>query len=163
MDPICVCLSDSHTFLIVTHSYVSQATHAFLGMLPLCYYKYRCQGRTQKTKKCYFPPSKIGFSGLISINVYTLVRPLTDNEDLRNILSHIKITKYFYTPDLSGRIMVWRGRLSVCLSVCPQACRHNTDWTVWARTVKLGTLTTYDMRTNPIDFQGQRSRSHITH
>ena len=32
----CVCLSDSHTFLIVTHSYVSQATHAFLGMLPLC-------------------------------------------------------------------------------------------------------------------------------
>ena len=32
----CVCLSDSHTFLIATHSYVSQATHAFLGMLPLC-------------------------------------------------------------------------------------------------------------------------------
>ena len=32
----CVCLSDSHTFLIVTHSYVSQATHVFLGMLPLC-------------------------------------------------------------------------------------------------------------------------------
>ena len=32
----CVCLSDSHTFLIVTHSCVSQATHAFLGMLPLC-------------------------------------------------------------------------------------------------------------------------------
>ena len=31
-----VCLSGSHTFLVVTHSYVSQATHAFLGMLPLC-------------------------------------------------------------------------------------------------------------------------------
>ena len=30
-------LSGSHTFLVVTHSYVSQATHAFLGMLPLCY------------------------------------------------------------------------------------------------------------------------------
>ena len=30
-----VCLSGSHTFLVVTHSYVSQATHAFLGMLPL--------------------------------------------------------------------------------------------------------------------------------
>ena len=29
-----VCLSGSHTFLVVTHSYVSQATHAFLGMLP---------------------------------------------------------------------------------------------------------------------------------
>ena len=32
----CVCLSGSHAFLVVTHSYVSQATHAFLGMLPLC-------------------------------------------------------------------------------------------------------------------------------
>ena len=30
-----VCLSGSHTFLVVTHSYVSQATHAFCGMLPL--------------------------------------------------------------------------------------------------------------------------------
>ena len=28
--------SASHTFLVVTHSYVSQATHAFLAMLPLC-------------------------------------------------------------------------------------------------------------------------------
>ena len=34
---VSVCLSDSRTFLIVTHSYVSQATHAFLGMLPLCW------------------------------------------------------------------------------------------------------------------------------
>ena len=31
-------LSGSHTFLVVTHSYVSQATHAFLGMLPLCWF-----------------------------------------------------------------------------------------------------------------------------
>ena len=30
-------LSGSHTFLVVTHNYVSQATHAFLEMLPLCY------------------------------------------------------------------------------------------------------------------------------
>ena len=29
------CLSGSHTFLVVTHSYISQATHAFHGMLPL--------------------------------------------------------------------------------------------------------------------------------
>ena len=29
------CLSGSHTFLVVTHSYVSQATHAFFRMLPL--------------------------------------------------------------------------------------------------------------------------------
>ena len=33
-----VCLSGSHTFLVVMHSYVSQATHAFLEMLPLCYF-----------------------------------------------------------------------------------------------------------------------------
>ena len=30
-----VCLSGSHTFLVVVHSYVSQAIHAFIGMLPL--------------------------------------------------------------------------------------------------------------------------------
>ena len=30
-----MCLSSSHTFLEVMHSYFSQATHAFLGMLPL--------------------------------------------------------------------------------------------------------------------------------
>ena len=29
-------LSGSHTFLVVMHSNVSQATRAFLGMLPLC-------------------------------------------------------------------------------------------------------------------------------
>ena len=29
-------LSGSHTFLVVTHSYVSQATHVLIGMLPLC-------------------------------------------------------------------------------------------------------------------------------
>ena len=34
---VSICLSGSHTFLVVTHSYVSQATHAFLGMLPLCF------------------------------------------------------------------------------------------------------------------------------
>ena len=35
-----VCLSGSHTFLVVTQSYVSQVTHAFLGMLPeeCCHY-----------------------------------------------------------------------------------------------------------------------------
>ena len=31
-----VCLSRSHTFLVFTHCYVLEATHAFLGMLPLC-------------------------------------------------------------------------------------------------------------------------------
>ena len=35
---VSVCLSGSHTFLVVTQSYVSQATHAFLEMLPICYF-----------------------------------------------------------------------------------------------------------------------------
>ena len=30
-------LSGSHTFLVVTQSYVLQAIHAFLGMLPVCF------------------------------------------------------------------------------------------------------------------------------
>ena len=34
---LCVCLSGSHAFLVVTHRYVSKTTHAFLGMLPLCF------------------------------------------------------------------------------------------------------------------------------
>ena len=57
------------------------------------------------------------------------------------------------------------ARASVRLSVRPsvhKACKHDTDWTVWARTVKLGTLTTYDKRMNPIDFQGQGSKVKVT-
>ena len=54
---------------------------------------------------------------------------------------------------------VW---VSVCLWVCPQACKHNRDRTVPARTVKLGTHTTYDKRMNPIDFQGQGSKVKVT-
>ena len=57
--------------------------------------------------------------------------------------------------------MVWRGRLSVRLSV-HKACKHDTDWTVPARTLKLGTLTTYDKTKNPIDFQGQGSKVKVT-
>ena len=75
----------------------------------------------------------------------------------------------FDTPDLSGRIMVWRWRLSVCLSVrlsvCPsvhKACRHDTDRTISARTVKLDTHITYDKRKNPIDFQGHGSKVKVT-
>ena len=57
--------------------------------------------------------------------------------------------------------MAWA---SVCLSVRPsvhKACRHDTDWTIWARTVKLGTLTTYDKRMNPTDFRSQGHMLHI--
>ena len=52
-------------------------------------------------------------------------------------------------------------RLSVCGSV-RKACKHDRDWTVPARAVKLGIHTTYDKRTNPIDFQGQGSKVKVT-
>ena len=66
------------------------------------------------------------------------------------------------------RDVLWYGAgvcPSVRLSVCPsvhKACKHDTDWTVPARTFKLGTLTTYDKRRNPIDFQGQGSKVKVT-
>ena len=31
-------IANKKCFTVVMHSYVSQATHAFLGMLPLCYF-----------------------------------------------------------------------------------------------------------------------------
>ena len=76
---------------------------------------------------------------------------------------------YFYTPDVSGRIIVWRGslsvrlsgRLSACWSV-RKACKHDIDWTIPARTVKLGILPTNDKRTNPIDFQGHGWKVKVT-
>ena len=55
--------------------------------------------------------------------------------------------------------------LGVCLSNCgsvPKACKQDRDLTVPARTVKLGTHTTYDKRTNPTDFQGQGSKVKVT-
>ena len=66
------------------------------------------------------------------------------------------------------RDVLWYG-VGVCLSVCPsvhKACRHDTDRTISARTVKLVTHITYDKRKNPIDFlrswvKGQGHRLHI--
>ena len=37
-------------------------------------------------------------------------------------------------------------------------CKHDTDWTLLARTIKLGAHTSYDKRMTHIDFQGQRSK-----
>ena len=90
---------------------------------------------------------------------------------MHGTITHIQL--YFYTPDLSGRIMVCCGRLSIRLSVglgvclfdcwsVRKACKHDRDLTVPARTVKLGTHTTYDKRTNPTDFQGQGSKLKVT-
>ena len=66
------------------------------------------------------------------------------------------------------RDVLWYGA-GVCLSVRPsvclsihKACKQDTDWTVPARTFKLGTITTYDKRTNRIDFQGQGSKVKVT-
>ena len=64
---LCVRLSGSHIFLVVTHSYVSQATHAFLGMLPLCLkilwksYEYRSM------QKCCKNDGSVTQTSLISL------------------------------------------------------------------------------------------------
>ena len=59
----------------------------------------------------------------------------------------------------------------ICISFCKAcipwyfldfACKHDIDWTISARTVKLGTMTSYDRRTTPIAFEGQGSKVMIT-
>ena len=66
------------------------------------------------------------------------------------------------------RDILWYG-MGICLPVCPsvcwsvqKACKHDTDWTVSATTIKLSTHTTYAKRTNPIDFQGHGSKVKVT-
>ena len=78
-------------------------------------------------------------------------------------------------PEISGYSWVqWlRNNLPVLIQMIkklmasfesknPDNCKHDTDWTVSARTVKLGTHTTYDKRTTPIDFQGHGSKVKVT-
>ena len=48
------------------------------------------------------------------------------------------------------------------LHIVVKPCKHDTDWTVSARTVKLGTQITYDKRMTPIDFQGHGSKVKVT-
>ena len=93
-------------------------------------------------------PFKLGPSNLVHILLMTRGR-------------HLLIFKVMGQRSRSCSTLL----LSFCLSVCPsvhKACRLDTDWTVQARTVKLGTLTTYDKRKNPIDFQGQGSKIKVT-
>ena len=69
---------------------------------------------------------------------------------------------YYGMARASVRPSFWA---SVCLSVrgsVRKACKHDRNWTVPARTVKLGTHTTFDKRTNPFDFQDQGSDVKIT-
>ena len=49
------------------------------------------------------------------------------------------------------------------LDIVVKPCKQDTDWTVSARTIKLGTLTSYDKKTTPIDFQGHGSKVKVTH
>ena len=48
------------------------------------------------------------------------------------------------------------------VDIVVKPCKHDIDRTVPSRTIKLGTHTTYDKRTTPINFQGQRSMSRYT-
>ena len=91
------------------------------------------------------------------------------------VLAVCNIIFNFYAPDFSGRIIVWRCRLSVrpsiCLSVCPTVRLSVGLSTKLVNSIqtelfqlgpsKLGTHTTYDKRKTTYDFQGlgQRSRS----
>ena len=49
------------------------------------------------------------------------------------------------------------------LYIVVKPCKHDTDWTVPARTIKLSTHTSYDKKTTPIDCQGQGSKVKVTH
>ena len=63
-----VCLSGSHTFLVVTHRYVSQATHAFLGMLPFWYFiNFR-----STVKHLFFARPYTGMCKTTSMDIYSL-------------------------------------------------------------------------------------------
>ena len=66
----------------------------------------------------------------------------------------------FIRPTPTCRDVLWYG-IGACPSV-HKACRHDTDRTISARTVKLGTHITYDKRKNPIDFQGHGSKVKVT-
>ena len=48
------------------------------------------------------------------------------------------------------------------LNIVVKPCKHDTDWTASARTVKRGTHTSFNKRTTPIDFQGQGSKVKVT-
>ena len=79
----------------------------------------------------------------------------------------VKLSKFLYARLVGTYYGMARAsvRPSVWVSVhgsVRKACKHDRDWTVPARTVKLGTHTTYDKRTNPIDFQGQGSKVKVT-
>ena len=56
--------------------------------------------------------------------------------------------------------------VSICeghtLYIVVKPCKHDTDFTIQAGTVKLGTQITYNKITTPIDFQGHGSKVKVT-
>ena len=48
------------------------------------------------------------------------------------------------------------------LHIVVKPCKHDTDWTISAMTIKFGTHTSYDKRTTLINFQGQGSKVEVT-
>ena len=70
-----VCPSGIHIFLVDTHSYVLQATHAFLGMLPLCLVSWdECPGSLCNSPSVItFLPEKMGHSNCAC--VFLVTRP----------------------------------------------------------------------------------------
>ena len=110
---------------------------------------------------------------LVNLKGSTIVAHVTNS---RNYVKKTIIRLYTHCLDLififiirpTCQDVLWYG-VGVCLSVrpsvCPsvhKACRHDTDRTISARTVKLGTQITYDKRKNPIDFQGHGSKVKVT-
>ena len=65
--------------------------------------------------------------------------------------THTTYDKSMTPIDFQGRV---KGQGHTLYSVV-KLCKHDTDWTVSARTVKLDTHTTHDKRKTPIDFQGR--------
>ena len=109
-----VCLSGSHTFLVVRHSYVSQATHAFLGMLPLCFLFFAMGGSCSLTccilLICISEDSHVKIKGLQSIpNINNAYLSLSET-------SHVKLMMYDGTeglrtiPDLNN---IEKGKVEV--------------------------------------------------
>ena len=82
------------------------------------------------------------------------------NNERRNPFLYARLVGTYYYGIIMASVRP-TVRLSVCGSV-RKPCKHDTDWTVSARTVKLSTHTTYDKKTNSFDFQGHGSKVKVT-
>ena len=75
-----------------------------------------------------------------------------------NLVKHTTYDKRTTPIDFQGQ----GSMVKVMLDIVVKSCKHDTDWTIYARTVKLDTHTTYDKRMKPIDFQGRGSKVKVT-